>query len=112
MPDARYGYTVATEGPTLTLAIEAIRTSKKLSCRKATRTYNIPESTLRNRMAGRTLRNETLANGLNLTELEEQIIVNHILDRDSRGFSPRQADVEDMANWLRKTRRAKPVSKL
>jgi hypothetical protein len=34
----------------------------------------------------------------NLTELEEQIIVNYILDRDSRGFSPRQANVEDMAN--------------
>jgi hypothetical protein len=48
----------------------------------------------------------------NLSDLEEQIIVNYILDRDSRGFSPRQADVEDMANYLRKSRRAKPVGKL
>jgi hypothetical protein len=47
-----------------------------------------------------------------LTELEEGVIVNYILDWDSRGFPPRQADVEDMANYLRKCRRAKPVGKL
>jgi hypothetical protein len=47
-----------------------------------------------------------------LSELEEQVIVSHILDRDSRGFSPRQADVEDMANYLLKSRRGKPVGKL
>jgi hypothetical protein len=38
--------------------------------------------------------------------LEEIVIVNHILYLDSRGFSSRQANVEDMANYLRKTRRA------
>jgi hypothetical protein len=48
----------------------------------------------------------------NLTELEEIVIVNYILDQDSRGFPPRQADVEDMANYLRKCCRAKPVGKL
>jgi hypothetical protein len=48
----------------------------------------------------------------NLTKLEEIVIVNYILDRDSRGFPPQQADVEDIANYLRKCRRAKPVGKL
>jgi hypothetical protein len=48
----------------------------------------------------------------NLNKLEEQIIVNHILDRDSRGFPPQQADIEDIANYLRKCRKAKPVGKL
>jgi hypothetical protein len=38
----------------------------------------------------------------NLNKLEEQIIINYILDWDSRGFPPRQADMEDIANYLRK----------
>jgi hypothetical protein len=47
-----------------------------------------------------------------LIELEEEVIVQHIIDLDSRGFSPRLADVEDMANYLLETRRAKRVGKL
>jgi hypothetical protein len=35
-----------------------------------------------------------------LTEAEEDVIVQYILQLDSRGFSPRKADVEDMANLL------------
>jgi hypothetical protein len=83
-----------------------------MSRRKAAVIYDIPESTLRNRMGGRPPRSDTRANSLNLTELEEGVIINYILDRDSRGFSPRQADMEDMANYLRKCWRAKPVGKL
>ena len=94
------------------MAMEAIQTSKKMSRRKAAVIYDVPESTLRDRMGGRPPRSDTRANGLNLTELEEGVIVNYILDRDSRGFPPRQADVEDMANYLRKCRKAKPVGKL
>ncbi len=63
-------------------------------------------------MNGRPSRGDIRANSHKLTELEERVIVNHILDRDSRGFSPRQADVEDMANNLLKTRGAKLVGKL
>ena len=103
---------VQTQEARIILAIKAIRTSKKLSRRKAIKIYEVPESTLRLRMNGSTpLPKRRLAN-TNLNELEEQIIINYILDRDSRGFPPRQADVEDMANWLRKTRRVKPVGKL
>ena len=103
---------IQTQEARIIMAMEAIQTSKKISRRKAAAIYNVPESTLRDRMGGRPSRSDTRANGLNLTELEEGVIVNHILDRDSRGFSPRQADVEDMANWLRKSHRAKPVGKL
>jgi hypothetical protein len=103
---------VQTQEARIILAIEAIRTSKKLSRRKAATIYEVPESTLRLRMNGHTSIRDRRPAAQNLTELEEQIIVNHILDRDSRGFSPRQTDVEDMANWLRKTRQAKPVGKL
>ena len=103
---------VQTQEARIILAIEAIRTSKKLSRRKAAKIYEVPESTLRLRMNGSTPLSERRPAAQNLTELEEQIIVNYIIDRDSRGFSPRQADVEDMANYLRKCRKAKPVGKL
>ena len=102
---------VQTQEARIILAIEAIRISKKLSRRKAAKIYEVPETTLRDRMNGRTTLPERRPAAQNLTELEETIIVTYILDRDSRGFPPRQADVEDMANYLRKTRRAKPVGK-
>jgi len=79
---------VQTQEARIILAIEAIRTSKKLSRRKAAKIYEVPKSTLRNRMNGRTTLPERRLAAQNLTELEEQIIVNYILDRDSRGFSP------------------------
>ncbi|CAN5189596.1 hypothetical protein BH09PAT2_BH09PAT2_11550 [soil metagenome] len=94
------------------LAIEAIQTSrKKLNRHRAAKLYNIPYSTLVDRMNGRTTLHERRPANNKLTELEEKVIVNHIFDLDSRGFSPRLADVEDMANYLLKTRRAKRVGK-
>ena len=103
---------VQTQEARIILAIEAIRTSKKLSCRNAAKIYNVPESTLRDRMNGRTTLPERRPGNTNLSNLEEQVIVNHIFDLDSRGFPPRQADVEAMANYLRKARGAKSVGKL
>jgi len=41
------------------------------------------------RMNGRPSRSDIRANSHKLTELEERVIINYILDRDSRGFSPR-----------------------
>jgi transposase len=35
------------------LAIEAIQTSKNLSCQAAAKLYDVPESTIRDRMNGR-----------------------------------------------------------
>ena len=51
-------------------------------------------------MASRTYRPETKANSLKLTELEEEVIIRNILDLDSRGFAPRLAGVEDIANYI------------
>jgi len=79
---------VQTQEAQIILIIEAIRTSKKLSRRKAAKTYNIPKTILHNRIAGRIPCSNTRSAVQNLTKLEEQIIINHILDRDSRGFSP------------------------
>jgi hypothetical protein len=103
---------VQTQEARIVLAIEAIRTSKrKLSRRKAAEIYNVPESTLRLRMNGATSIRDRRPAVQKLTELEEELIVRHVFDRDSRGFSPRLADVEDMANHLLETRRAKRVGK-
>jgi hypothetical protein len=40
------------------------------------------------------------------------VIVQYILDLDSRGFAPRLAGVEDIANYLLETRGGKRVGKL
>jgi transcriptional regulator with XRE-family HTH domain len=94
------------------LAIEAIRTSKKLSRRKAAKIYGVPFSTLNDRMNGKTSLSESRPANTNLTILEEEVIVRNILDMDSRGFAPRLAGVEDIANYILKSRGGKRVSKL
>jgi hypothetical protein len=50
-----------------------------------------------------------MANSRKLSDLEEEKLVEYILDLDSRGFSPRVNDVEEMANLLRADRDASPV---
>jgi hypothetical protein len=93
--------------------MEAIQTSKKkMSRRRAATLYNVPEPTLRARMTSRQPISNYRLVAHKLTELEEEVIVQHIIDLDSRGFSPRLADVKDMANYLLETRRAKRVGKL
>ncbi|APA05653.1 hypothetical protein sscle_01g004230 [Sclerotinia sclerotiorum 1980 UF-70] len=86
------------------LAIEVIHKDKKLSIRKAAMLYNIPRTTLRHRMEGLPLRTETRANRHKITELEEEVIVQYILDMDLRGFPPKLKNVEDMANDILESR--------
>ena len=63
------------------LAIEAIRISKrKLSRRKAAEIYDIPKSTLCLRINGATSIRDRRPGNTNLSDLEEQVIVNHIFD--------------------------------
>ena len=49
---------------------------------------------------------------IKLTILEEEVIIRNILDIDSRGFAPRLTSVEDIANYILKSRGGKRVSKL
>jgi len=60
-----------TQEARIILAIEAIRTSKKLSRRKAIKVYNVPKSTLRLRINGATSLPERRLANTNLNELEE-----------------------------------------
>ena len=100
-----------TQEARIILAIEAIRTSKKLSCRSAAKLYKVPYATLSNRMAGRASRCELKANCHKLTEVEEEVIVQYILDLDTRGFAPQLGGVEDMANYILESRRGQRVGK-
>jgi len=71
---------IQTQEARIILAIEAIRTSKNLSCRKAAKIYIIPEATLRFRIAGRLTCIETRFIRYKLTDLEEEVIIRNILE--------------------------------
>ena len=71
--------------------------------------YNVPETTLRRRRAGRPARRDIPANSRSLTDLEEQTIVQYIIELSARAFPPRLSGVEDMANHLRRERDMPPV---
>ena len=94
------------------LATKAIRSSKKTSYRDAAKIYQVPKSTLHDRIAGRTPRLITWPNCRKLNDIEEDTIVQYILNLDSRGFSPRLASVEDIANLILKLRGQDPVGQL
>ncbi|KAK8093279.1 uncharacterized protein PG998_014680 [Apiospora kogelbergensis] len=91
------------------LAIQSLQKDPHLSRRAAGKIFNVPESTLRDRMRGKCAKAEQRSKSSRLTELEEEAITKYILNLDSRGFSPRLHDVEDMANIITKERDASRV---
>ena len=82
------------------LAIQALKNSNQQSVRSIARIYNVDRMTLQRRMNGRPSRRDTPANSRKLTDLEESVLVQEILDLASRAFPPRLSGVEDMANRL------------
>jgi hypothetical protein len=93
------------------LALQVIQNTPKLSLRHAASIYRVPYSTLRRRQNGILAIRDTIPKSRKLSDLEEQIIVQFILDLDSRGFPPRLRFVEEMANSLLADRGASPVGK-
>ena len=93
------------------LAIKAHRTTPRLTIRCAAKLYDIPRSTLQHRIAGRASKADKKNGKSTLTLAEEAAIVEYVFDLDLRGFSPRRADVEDMANRLLEMRGARYVGK-
>ena len=83
-----------------------------MNSHKAAKLYRVPYSTLTNRINGRPSRNNIRPNCHNLSELEEEVLIRHVLDMDERGFAPRLAGVEDMANYILESRGARRVGKL
>ena len=102
---------IQTQKARIILAIEAIRTSKKLSKRSAAKIYKVLKAIFRYRMAGRTYRLEIKANCYKLNDLKEDTIVRYILNLDLRGFAPCLSSVKDIANLLLKSRGALCVGK-
>ena len=59
-----------------------------------------PQTTIQRRRAGVALRRDCDPNSKKLTNLEEEVIVRHILDLDLRGFAPSLGAVRDIADKL------------
>jgi len=93
------------------LALQAYQNNQKLSLRRAAKVYEIPYTTLYRRQHGISARCDWIPKSRKLSDLEEQIIIQFILDLDSRGFPPQLRGVEEMANRLLADRGASPVGK-
>ena len=84
----------------LASTIEAKKQTPKLSLRKLSSSYNIPFTTLYARINGRAAKADTIPKNRKLTPNEDRVIVERILNLDSRAFPVRRQNVEDMANIL------------
>jgi hypothetical protein len=99
------------EGKVL-LALQALQDDPKLSMRRASQIYEIGYSTLRDRKNGVQSKREITVKSRNLSNLEEEVLLESILDLDLRGFPPQIHIIEEMANRLLADRGASPVGKL
>ncbi|KAJ3542310.1 hypothetical protein NM208_g4167 [Fusarium decemcellulare] len=93
------------------LALQALQNNPKLSLRGTAKLYQVSYWALRRRYNGIQSRCDWIPKSRRLSDLEEQIIIQFILDLDSRGFPPRLRAVEEMANRLLADRDAPPVGK-
>ncbi|SCO78479.1 related to transposase [Fusarium oxysporum] len=98
------------ESPNI-LALQAYQEDPKLSLRRATFIYDIHFETLYGRSIGPPARCDWVPKQRKLSDLDEQIIIQYILDLDSRGFPSRHRDVDEMVNQLLADRDASPVGK-
>ena len=80
--------TTSSQNHSILLAIQAVTRNKTLSRRKAAAIYNVPESSLCDRMNGRTSRRDCHRNLRKWMDTEESAVVRYMLDLDARGFSP------------------------
>jgi helix-turn-helix, Psq domain/Tc5 transposase DNA-binding domain len=94
------------------MAINALQSNSKLSVHKAAQIYDVPKSTLHDRINGTKPTTEYRSKNRLLGELEEEVLIQHIVDLDNRGFSPRLKDIEDMANNILASRHGPPIGKL
>ncbi|EEA21528.1 transposon, putative [Talaromyces marneffei ATCC 18224] len=82
------------------LAISDFQNGKIPNIAQAAEIYNIPRTTLRNRLHGTQQRLLVRANSHKLTQPEEESLVKWVLDLDRRGLPPRHSLVREMANHL------------
>ena len=86
------------------LALQAMKNDLTLSARAAGKIYTCNHQKLGRRRRGMQLRRDIPANSRKLTDLEESVLIQYILDLAAKGFPPRLSIVEDIANRLLATR--------
>jgi Tc5 transposase DNA-binding domain/helix-turn-helix, Psq domain len=99
MPPRNKPNSVQQEGR-IVLALDALKKGSFASIREAARSYDIPNSTLYDRIRDRPTRRDTRPTNCKLTETEELTLVQWILSMDQRGLAPRPDSVRQMANLL------------
>jgi hypothetical protein len=99
-----------TEGD-IHIAISDIASKQIQSVRRAAAVYRVPRSTLQDRRARTRPRRDCEPNTKRLTELEEEVIVERILNQSLRGVPLLKANVRDMADRLLRERGRKPTGK-
>ena len=72
----------------ISLALHSLRTSQSKSLRAAAKVYDVPYTTLNKRYHGIYLRQETRHPACKLTQTEEEVLLQRILDLDQQGFPP------------------------
>ena len=82
------------------LAIEAIQKESISSITAAARVYDVPRSTLRDRVNGAQAKPTTRAHNHKLTQLDEDVLTKWVISMDDRGAAPRPPMVRVMANIL------------
>jgi hypothetical protein len=91
------------------LALQAIQNNPDLSARAAGTIYSVDHQKLSRRRRGMKARRDISANSRKLTDIEESVIIQHILNLAAKGFPPRVSMVGDMANRLLAVRDAPRV---
>nr|XP_003188798.1 hypothetical protein ANI_1_1432084 [Aspergillus niger CBS 513.88] len=84
----------------LCLAVESIQKGHTKSIREAARVFQVPRSTLQDRLNGLKFRKDTRANSHKLTSIEEESLEKWIISLDQRGAPPKHSQVREMANLL------------
>ncbi|KAM4061942.1 DDE superfamily endonuclease [Hirsutella rhossiliensis] len=82
------------------LAVRAYQQGQFKSTRKAAAAYDVPQSTVSDRLRGVIRRRDAQMNNLKLTATEETALVQWILSMDERGMPPTVAYTRRMANLL------------
>ena len=91
------------------LAIHALQSGQISTVYLASRTYNVPKTTLRRRMKGGIARGDYTVKNTRLSAIEEEVIVKNIERLDAQGLSPSVTMVKDMADSICKARGVQPV---
>lgn len=91
------------------LALQAMQNDPDLSARAAGTIYSVDHQKLSRRRHGMKARHDIPTNSRKLTDTEESVLVQHILNLAAKGFPPRVCVVGDMANRLLAVRDAPRV---